>query len=394
MLSNQNRYSKRYFLRKRDRLMNIEISVKEECSLRGRIVLWILVVLSLIMFLGACQKQEQKENVPDTQEKQTSPPSVTPEVEKDMKKAPLPTKPIITEVPDFTFAKMEELIQKLTQRYGQIQVATSGKSLAGRKLYLLKLGNGPKKINVVAGVHGREGITALLVLKLLEEYASALERGKQIGDYDLQKIFRQVELSVVPMLNPDGVEIAVNGAPEEKREFYLEANEGSDDFERWKANGRGVDLNNQFRADWQAVDSVGKPHFEKYKGLEPESEPESRWLAELARKEKFDAVVAYHNSGSIIFWYYNQERAAYERDFQLAKALSAKNGYQLIEPDKSDIRSAGYKDWFVKEFGRPGFTIEVGDGKAEEPLPSSQLDRYFAENREVLLELAQSLLGK
>lgn len=362
--------------------------------MRRRKIFWILVVLSLIIFLGACQKQKQNENRSDIQEDQASPPLVKSEVKKEKKKIPLSTKPIVTEVPDFTYDKMEALIQQLAERYEQIQVAAPGKSLAGRKLHLLKLGSGSKKINVVAGVHGREGITALLVLKLLEKYALDLEQGKQIGDYDLQKTFQQVELSVIPMLNPDGVEIAVNGVPNERREFYLEANEGSDDFERWKANGRGVDLNNQFRADWPAVESVGKPHFEKYKGPEPESEPESRWLAELARQEKFDAVVAYHNSGSIIFWYYNQKGAVYKRDYQLAKVLSAKTGYQLVEPSESDVRSAGYKDWFVKEFGRPGFTIEVGDGKAEEPLPSSQLDRYFTENQEVLLELARNLSGK
>ncbi|MGE5605149.1 MAG: M14 family zinc carboxypeptidase [Bacteroidota bacterium] len=50
--------------------------------------------------------------------------------------------------------------------------------------------------------------------------------------------------------------------------------------------------------------SLNKPHFKKYKGLGPESEPESRALANLVRKEKPAAVSNYHSSGEVIYWLY------------------------------------------------------------------------------------------
>lgn len=296
---------------------------------------------------------------------------------------------VVSEIPDFTYSKMEQMIEELTEKYKGIKVDTIGSSLAGRKLYLLKLGEGNKKINVVGGFHGRESITSILILRLLEDYAS--HQNDKVGGYNLKKILQDTTFYFIPMLNPDGVEIAINGIDNESRskEFYLEANQGSKDFDRWKANGRGVDLNDQFPAHWQDVKSADGPHFEEYKGPAPESEPESKALARLTREEDFDLVVAFHNSGSIIYWYYNQTGDRYRRDLQLAQKIGDINGYQVVVPEDSARRAAGYKDWFVNEFKKPGFTIEVGDGKAEEPLPSSQLSRYFRENRTVLLELAQ-----
>ncbi len=242
---------------------------------------------------------------------------------------------------------------------------------------------------MTAGVHGRESITSLLCMKILEEYTGK----EKLGEYNLSDIFNHVTIYFIPMLNPDGVEIAVNGfsSGPRSRDFYLGANGGNNNYRRWKANGRGVDLNNQFKADWDRVESRTEPHFENYKGATPESEKESKALADLTRRENFSAVLAFHHSGSVIYWYYKQDNHCYQRDYRLAKRIAELNKYRLIMPEESDPFSAGYKDWFIKEFKNPGFTIEIGPGKTEKPLPSNQLDKYYRENRYILLELASSL---
>jgi g-D-glutamyl-meso-diaminopimelate peptidase len=43
---------------------------------------------------------------------------------------------------------------------------------------------------------------------------------------------------------------------------------------------------------------------------------------------------------------------------------------------------AGYKDWFIQEYNRPGYTIEAGRG--ENPLPIEQFGQIYAENRGIL----------
>lgn len=297
--------------------------------------------------------------------------------------------PIVTEIENYTYQKMEKQIEKLNNQYSEIKVKSIAITPGKRKLYLIKLGNGDKKIAVVAGVHGRESITSLLTMKLLEEYTAK----QTVGKYNLEKILNKVTFYFIPMLNPDGVEIAIKGfsSGPKSEDFYLKANEGSHNYRRWKANGLGVDLNNQFNADWDQVESKNKPHYEKYKGSAPESEIESKALADLTRQENFDLVIAFHHSGSVIYWYYNQNKESYQRDLKLAKKISKLNKYKVIMPEESDPLSAGYKDWFIKEFQKPGFTIEIGIGKSEKPLSSTQLDKYYQENKYILLELATSL---
>ncbi|WP_018248661.1 M14 family zinc carboxypeptidase [Orenia marismortui] len=300
----------------------------------------------------------------------------------------LPKDPIITATSDYTYSKMKEQINQLNKRYKKIKTSSIGNSVANRNLYLLRLGNGKKKIAVVGGFHGRESITSLLVLKLIEDYS----KNKSINNYNLKKILNQTSFYFIPMINPDGVEIAVNGIKNLKdKNFYIKANEGSSNFKRWKANARGVDLNKQFNADWEEVKAEDQPHFAHYKGSKAESEPESKALADLSRKERFDAIIAFHNSGNVIYWYYNQNTDTYKRDYLLAKKISSVNHYKLITPDESNKKAAGYKDWFIKKFNKPGFTIEIGNTKSEEQLPAFNLNKYFKENRTVLLELAQNI---
>ena len=58
------------------------------------------------------------------------------------------------------------------------------------------------------------------------------------------------------------------------------------------------------------------------------------------------------------------------------------SGYTLEDtPYASSF--AGYKDWFIQNYNRPGYTIEVGFG--ENPLPISEFDTIYAENLGILV---------
>jgi hypothetical protein len=62
--------------------------------------------------------------------------------------------------------------------------------------------------------------------------------------------------------------------------------------------------------------------------------------------------------------------------------MALASGYSLEEvPYASSF--AGYKDWFIQDFDRPGYTIEAGLG--ENPLPISQLPEIFRENLPMFL---------
>ena len=71
------------------------------------------------------------------------------------------------------------------------------------------------------------------------------------------------------------------------------------------------------------------------------------------------------------------------RDFNVANEISKETKYKLLYEDKPNVGS-GYKDWFIKKFKKPGFTVEIGKG--ENPLPISMAEEVYKEAEGILLE--------
>ena len=72
----------------------------------------------------------------------------------------------------------------------------------------------------------------------------------------------------------------------------------------------------------------------------------------------------------------------YTRGRMMAKIFAASSGYRLVENDGL-ASHGGFKDWFLSEFERPGFTFEIGRG--ENPLPLSSFERIYEKLEETLL---------
>lgn len=208
--------------------------------------------------------------------------------------------------------------------------------------------------------------------------------------YDPRDIWNRNTIYILPMVNPDGVDLVLQGLQRDNP-FYEQLiawNKGQLNFRSvWQANIRGVDLNHNYDASWelskQAEPSYGVygPGPTRFSGPYPESEPESKAVAEFTKNHNFRLVLAYHSQGEVIFWTYQDKTPAQAQ--RIAQLFSQLSGYEMSEP--SGITSfAGYKDWFIDKFGRPGFTIEVGLG--ENPLPISQFPKIYQENEALLLE--------
>ncbi|MDO5557269.1 MAG: hypothetical protein Q4G05_03395 [Clostridia bacterium] len=58
------------------------------------------------------------------------------------------------------------------------------------------------------------------------------------------------------------------------------------------------------------------------------------------------------------------------------------SGYE-IENVPYNSSFAGYKDWFIQNYNRPGYTIEAGIG--ENPLPISQFTTIYRDNIGILV---------
>lgn len=178
------------------------------------------------------------------------------------------------------------------------------------------------------------------------------------------------------MVNPDGVDLVLNGPPtnETVRTNVIEWNNGSTDFSGWKANINGVDLNDQFPAGWEIERERNRktPGPRDYGGESPLSQPESIAMAKLTREMDFARVLAFHTQGQEIYWGF-QGLEPPESE-QLVNEFARVSGYKAVQTIDS---YAGYKDWFIQDWRRPGFTVELGRGT--NPLPLGQFDEIYEE---------------
>jgi g-D-glutamyl-meso-diaminopimelate peptidase len=92
-----------------------------------------------------------------------------------------------------------------------------------------------------------------------------------------------------------------------------------------------------------------------------------------------DVTLSLHSQGEEIYWQYPNTNPDGAED--MAKNFAAVSGYMLEDvPPESSF--AGYRDWFIEKFNRPGFTIECGLG--ENPLPISQFDEIYNKTSAIL----------
>ena len=290
----------------------------------------------------------------------------------------------------YTYDTMKKDLEGLKARYPFIEVNTAGKSELGKELYYVKLGNGPNKVFYNGTHHAIEWITTVLLMKFIENFAKAKALGEDLEGYNVNDICSKSTIYVMPMVNPDGVDLVLNGL-DKSNPYYndlIKWNKGSVNFSKtWSANIRGVDLNHNYDALWQRSKDAEKsygvygPGPTRYSGTSAESEAESKAVADFTRRYDFRLVIAYHSQGEVIYWNYQNMASSEMR--KIGGLFSKLTGYELAET--SGITSySGYKDWFIEKYRKPGYTIEVGFG--ENPLPISQFDKIYRDNIKVLLE--------
>lgn len=285
---------------------------------------------------------------------------------------------------EYDYAELMDDVDRLLETYPFLEMSVIGQSVLGKDIPALRIGTGPREVHYNGAFHANEWITSLLLMKFIEDYAAAYTGRKPLRNRDMTVLYEQTSLWVVPMVNPDGVELVQQGLTSGHPcyEELLRWNYDSQQFSRWKANIRGVDLNDQFPAHWEAERDrreVPGPGPRDYAGPAPLSEPEAQAMEAFTRGRSFHLVMAFHTQGREIYWNYRglEPPEAEEAARRLAKA----SGYRAVKLTGSD---AGYKDWFIQEFGRLGFTIEAGIGI--NPLPIGQFPQMYDEAIGIMLE--------
>lgn len=279
-------------------------------------------------------------------------------------------------------------LTQLQKKYPFFTFTSIGKSVLDRDIYCARLGYGKKNVFVCAAHHSLEWITTLVLLKFIEDYCQAKSENKKIFKYSIESLFINSSIYLVPLVNPDGVDIVLNPF-NENTPYYdklITMASARKIKSLWQANIRGVDLNHNYDAGFlegkllELDYNITGPGPTRYGGEYPQSEPETKAICDFVKSKDFNMALSYHSQGSVIYWQYLDKTP--KESEHIVKIFSSVSGY-LPDFTEGIASYRGFKDWFIEEFNRPAFTIEVGFGK--NPLPLSQFDGIYLSNLEVLL---------
>ena len=298
--------------------------------------------------------------------------------------------PLVSEKVQYTSYLNEYITEGLSVRYPFIVTGCIGKSVMGRQICYMQLGSGKKQVCYAAAFHANEWITAPVLLKFAEEYCATYAEGGELYGENARSLYEQYALFLVPMVNPDGVDLvnrALDSVPYETKAANIASDYPDIPFpDGWKANIDGIDLNLQFPAGWERAREIKfaqgyvSPAPRDFVGIAPLTAPESSAMYGFTISHDFLLILAYHTQGEVIYWKYLDYEP--ENSRRIAQYFSQVSGYALeLTPQTSGY--AGYKDWFIQEYNRPGYTIEAGLG--ENPLDMSQFAQIYEANKLILV---------
>lgn len=240
----------------------------------------------------------------------------------------------------YTYDLLTQNLFTLNRAFPFLNIQVVGSSVLGKKLYVVKLGTGSKKVFYSASFHANEWITSVIMMKFIEDYCNAYVNDSNLYDYNIKTLFNTVSIYIMPMVNPDGVDL-VTGNLSKNSSAFIQAQNIALKYpdipfpSGWKANILGTDLNLQFPAEWQKAKEIKysqgftSPAPRDFVGLAPLIEPEAKAIYNFTLLHNFDLILAYHTQGQEIYW--NFQNINPPRGYEIGRRFANSSGYLLTD---------------------------------------------------------------
>ncbi len=276
------------------------------------------------------------------------------------------------------YKNLSKLAQK---RYKHFEVTSIAKTVCDRKIYKWSciFDNTRPFVLLQGAIHAREFVTSDVLMRFIELIEEDYENLKDIGTPNIV---------IIPMVNPDGVELVKHGLKSVPQKFHnrlLKINNYNQDFSMFKANVRGVDLNNNFDAKWERQKHSIFPASSGFKGESAASEIETRALIQESKLYSVAFTLSFHSKGEEIYYTFYQKGERKKRDRCIAKLLSKITGYKIRNVERSS--SGGYKDWCIEKLKIPAITIEMGSDNLVHPLGEKYAKNIFYNLKDICYTL-------
>jgi g-D-glutamyl-meso-diaminopimelate peptidase len=313
---------------------------------------------------------------------------------------------------DYSYDKIRNTAIDLAKQYDKIiKYVTIGQSHDNRDIFLIKLGVGQRHFICCGGVHARETVNPVVLLKIIEYYADLYSNFrrqrssllKMLGkpnqylreEYEqmlygacIYELLQTFTILIVPLLNPDGYTIALQGfdsiRDDELRQYCLNM---QIPYSEWKGNARGVDLNRNFPSLlWREKSSTDNPA----------SENETKALIRVFRDYKSKGFLDFHSRGKSIYYYRSRMSDSYnQRQLEIANRLMEITNYKLESPEEEINQgdSGGNTvHYYSEHIRKPAITIETVEEEATFPLSEHYRESTFEELKLVISEFGSMIV--
>lgn len=130
---------------------------------------------------------------------------------------------------NYNYLLMRQNLTQLNRLFPFLNIQIAGNSALGKNIYAVKLGKGSKSVFYSASIHANEWITSVLLMKFIENYCLAYQSNSKLYGYSVRNLFNSVSIYIMPMVNPDGVDL-VTGYIAPGSSTYFKAQQISSQF--------------------------------------------------------------------------------------------------------------------------------------------------------------------
>ena len=207
--------------------------------------------------------------------------------------------------------------------------------------------------------HAREPLGAEICLYLLKHLCENYTK-----QAETRRIVNETEIWIVPVLNPDGLEMSLN--PARSMSWWRKNCRDNNQNGKFDSDSDGVDLNRNYDFNWADGGSSDVTSL-YYRGPNAFSESETRAIRNLAFAQNFVFAIDYHSFGeSILYpWGNFQKPPDYNLILKIGSELAsqisnlAANGtYKLIP---LDARMGQSSVWYYAQLNTLGYIVETAD---------------------------------
>ncbi len=291
----------------------------------------------------------------------------------------------------YSYETMLSDAEKLKNMYPElIKTSSIGKSVEGRDLLLIEFGKGKKKVFVCGTHHAREYIATTYLMYAIDQYAYCYRTGKNWGKYNPRSILDEITFCIVPMVNPDGVNLVQNGIESTQHALSLSGMglyEGKKyGYESWKANVRGVDVNWNYDKDWSIERNKNGRGSSGFNGEYPNSEPETLAMTNYVDSNSFEAYLSFHTQGQIFYWADSTENPLY-----LQQAIKKDTGFSGIQETCTGV-GGSFFDYVYRKFNKATITVELCPYVGNYPYPDRNFDTVWKPAKNILLLVGNEII--